>query len=139
MFDQRREQTAPNGRNSCSRLGGMKASKRLTVGFIAAIVVGCASTSTKSPVVTLPPFEDTYRWHSYHLTKETPVSSDGTFRLISVAANGDVDVLRTDDGSRIMVKKAATQHERIASKMPMRVDRSDYASQSADIAWLTTN
>jgi hypothetical protein len=109
-----------------------------TIFACCALLCGGAPEKTDE-TIELPPFSDTYRWHPYHLTKVAPVSEDGVFRLLSVAKNGDVRLHYIQDDVDILIKRSASPKEIMNSKMPMRVVRSDYKSQSTDFEWLTTN
>ena len=107
--------------------------------IVAMVVGGCATSAGKRQASTLPAFEDRYRWHAYHLTREASRSQDGIFQLVGVSREGDIELLLLSDGSRRVLKARASAREIIESRMPLRVIRSDFDSQSADFEWLTTN
>jgi len=111
----------------------------LTTVLAACMFQSCSTSGRKAAIITLPPFEDNYRWHSYHLTKESPKSSDGIFRLVGVSSDGDIELTYLPDGTRRVVKRSASAKEAADSRMPMRVIKTDFESQSADFEWLTTN
>ena len=110
------------------------------------LFIGChrlparQSTAPNGDQVTISHgFVDTYRWHPYHLTKESPDSPDGVFRLIGVSKEGDAELIYLSLGEHITLKRAIKIREVMASKMPMKITRSDSVSQSVDFEWLTTN
>jgi hypothetical protein len=103
------------------------------------VALGCTAIGKKEVPVTLSPFVDTYRWHSYHLSKRAPASASDVFRLISVSENGDVEIVDLKSGERVALRRGSSINEIVASKRPIRIDSSSYADQSADISWLTTN
>ena len=109
--------------------------------FASIALIGVAVPEKANEAVTLQPepFIDNFRWHQYHLTKETPVSEDGVFRLLSIAKNGDVRLRYLDVDRVIVLKRSASTKEIMDSKMPMRIVSSDYESQSTVFEWLTTN
>jgi hypothetical protein len=43
--------------------------------------------------ITLPPFTDTYYWHAFTVSKDTPVSEDGRYRLVKVRKSGEVELI----------------------------------------------
>jgi hypothetical protein len=98
-----------------------------------------AHSDEQGEVVRLAPFEDTFSWHSYHLTSANRNSTDGRFRFIAVSKAGDVELVDTASGQRISIKHDVTVNEMIVSKRPMRVTGFDFTAQSADFEWLTTN
>ena len=102
----------------------------------ALILSGCVAVDSKAPA--LPAFQDTYRWHAYHLARDTPKSPDGIFRLLGVSTDGSAELLYLNE-TRIVVKKDPSKEELMASKMPIRVTKFDFAAQSVDFEWLTTN
>jgi hypothetical protein len=109
----------------------------LTVVVSSFVVLGGCS-SPASEVITLIPIKDTFDWRKYHLTKAAPDSTDGRFRLIDVASNGDVTLIDRTSGERIHIKHDQTADETAVSKMLMRVTRFDFRTQTADFEWLTT-
>ena len=112
----------------------------LLCAIFACCALYCGGAPEKTDeAITLQPFSDTYRWHPYHLTKEAPASEDGVFRLLGVAKNGNVKLHLIQNGRDIVIKRSASTKEILNSKMPMRVVKSDYKSQSTDFEWLTTN
>jgi len=109
--------------------------------FVAAALglsFGCVADRSKVAAPSLPAFEDTYRWHSYHLSRDVPESPDGAFRLVGVSKEGSAELLYFGE-TRIVVKKNPSNEEMIASRMPMRVTKFDYEKQFVDFEWLTTN
>ena len=98
-----------------------------------------AGMSVAEQVTIFPGFIDTYRWHPYHLTKESPDSPDGVFRLVGVSKDGDAELIYLSLGEHIILKRRLKIREVMASKMPMKIDKSDFVSQSVDFEWLTTN
>jgi hypothetical protein len=112
--------------------------KFLLAALTGVMLVGCAATR-KEAQVTLPAYEDTYRWHSYRLAKAASDSPDAVFRLVSVLRNGDVELIYIPDGSHRLLRRAAWLEEGVASKMPIRIVKSDFEAQTAHIEWLTTN
>lgn len=105
----------------------------------AAASKGSSNPNKQDDVVTLIPFDDTFSWHSYHLTHANPISADGRLRFVSVSKAGDVELVYVGSGERISIKHAATENEIVVSTRPMRVTGFDFATQSADFEWLTTN
>lgn len=105
----------------------------LSVGMLC----GCSSAS-KEEVVTLIPFNDTFDWRPYHLTKAAPDSADGRFHLVAVSKAGDVSLKDRLSGEIIHIKHDQTMNEIVVSTMPMRVTGFDCAAQAADFEWLTT-
>jgi len=107
--------------------------------FACSALIGVAAPEKTDETITLQPFTDTFRWHRYRLTKETPTSEDGVFRLLSIAKNGDVRLRYRDSDGEILIKRSASAKEIMDSRMPMRIVSSDYESQSTVFEWLTTN
>jgi hypothetical protein len=110
------------------------------------LLIGCHSLPARqSPgpdgdqVTISPGFIDTYRWHPYHLTKASPDSPDGVFRLVGVSKEGDAELIYLSLGEHITMKRDIENREVMASKMPMKITKSDFVSQSVDFEWLTTN
>lgn len=80
----------------------------------------------------------TYRWYSYHLTKEAPKSSDGIFELVRVSESGDAEIIYLPSGSRRILKAGDPTRQRLDSIVPVRLMKSDMGSQSADFEWWST-
>lgn len=99
---------------------------------------GDPSGAKDEETITLSPFIDTFDWRPYHLTKATPDSADGYFRLISVSLSGDVTLRDLMSGKRILIRHDQTAKEITGSTQPMRVTSFDFGNQTADFEWLTT-
>ena len=59
--------------------------------------------------------------------------------MIGVSKEGDAELIYLSLGEHITLKRAIKIREVMASKMPMKITRSDSVSQSVDFEWLTTN
>jgi len=82
---------------------------------------------------------DTYRWHFYHLSKESPQSPDGLLSFVRVSKIGDAEVIDLQSGDHINVRSEISDKELNASRRPMKVVSFDFNSQTVDFKWLTTN
>ncbi len=51
------------------------------------------AAAAKDEEITLPPFTDTYYWHEFSVSKASPLSADGRYRLVEVRKTGEVELM----------------------------------------------
>ena len=59
--------------------------------------------------------------------------------MVGVSKEGDAELIYLSLGEHITLKRDIENREVMASKMPMKITKSDFVSQSVDFEWLTTN
>lgn len=82
----------------------------------------------------LEPFAHDYYWDSFTVSKETPLSPDGRFKLKKVQRNGDVELYLMEGSKekKKIVVKPLPQKTKAGSPTPsLAVEQSDPKKQSA--------
>lgn len=106
----------------------------LTVSALSAEDV--SGTKKEEEQVQLDPFTHEYYWSSFTVTKDTPVSSDGRYRLKQVARNGSVELIFSSSPTEsevIVVKPALKKPGKCSRVQTIVVVESDAKAQTATI------
>jgi hypothetical protein len=114
----------------------MKLSRIALAAIVGGITACCAAEQKKEEVVELQPYSHTAYWQDFTITKDSPMSDDGRYRLKEVRKNGDVELLRWDDPAHpsLVVKPKPKKLESAARVPTIVVLDADSTKQSARIS-----
>jgi hypothetical protein len=75
----------------------MKPSHLAFVALVASFTACYAAEQKKDETIELPPYTHTAYWQDFTVSKDSPMSDDGRYRLKEVRKNGDVELLDWSD------------------------------------------